>query len=108
MQTIPVKASKSYNVHVGSKLLPTLGERLADLLPPPRHLLLVTDDTVAALYADTAADALEKAGYTVTRFVFASVAGIIVDKTTPGLCQCGTGFFQRFLIRGRNITRFAE
>ncbi len=72
MQTIPVKASKSYNVHVGSKLLPTLGERLADLLPPPRHLLLVTDDTVAALYADTAVDALEKAGYTVTRFVFAS------------------------------------
>lgn len=70
MKTITVHASKTYNVEVGAGLLEHIGERLAALLPPPRKLMLVTDDTVRALWGDVAITSLLKAGYTVEEFVF--------------------------------------
>ncbi len=70
METIIVKASKTYKVEVGSGLLPTVGARLAALLPPPREVMLVSDDTVAGLYGEAVIVALEAVGYTVSRFVF--------------------------------------
>lgn len=70
MQTITVKASKTYQVEVGHGLLSTVGERLAALLPPPRSIMLVSDDTVAALYASTVKTALTAAGYNVFTFIF--------------------------------------
>ena len=71
METITVKASKTYKIEVGSGLLPTVGERLLSLFSSPRKLMLVSDDTVAALYADTVSESLERAGFAVSRFVFA-------------------------------------
>ncbi len=47
-----------------------MGERLAALLPPPRRVMLVGDDTVCALYGDTVTASLEAVGYTVSKFVF--------------------------------------
>ncbi len=70
MKTITVHASKTYNVEVGAGLLPRVGERLAALLPPPRKLMLVTDDTVRALWGNVAINSLTAAGYTVEEFVF--------------------------------------
>ena len=70
MKTISVKASTTYNVEVEGGLLPRVGERLAALLPPPRRVMLVSDDTVASLYGDTVIASLKAAGYTVTTFVF--------------------------------------
>ena len=70
MQTITVNASKTYTVEVGSGLLPSIGARLSALLPPPRRVMLVSDDTVAALYAKTVIASLKGAGYTVSTFVF--------------------------------------
>ena len=70
MKSITVKASKTYLVEVGKGLLSTVGARIADLLPPPRKIMLVSDDTVAALYAKTACASLQEAGYTVSTFIF--------------------------------------
>ena len=70
METITVKASKTYKVEVGKGLLNTVGARLASLLPPPRAIMLVSDDTVAALYKEQVIAALEGAGYTVSTFIF--------------------------------------
>ena len=69
---ITVKASKSYDVLVGSGLLFEAGERLAALLPPPRHLMLVSDDTVYPLYGAQVKASFEASGYTVDTFVFAA------------------------------------
>ena len=70
MKSITVKASKTYLVEVGKGLLSTVGARIAELLPPPRKIMLVSDDTVAALYAKTACASLQEAGYTVSTFIF--------------------------------------
>lgn len=70
MKTITVHASKTYTVEVGAGLLAHAGERLAALLPPPRKLMLVSDDTVRALWGDVAIASLSAAGYTVEEFVF--------------------------------------
>ena len=70
MRTITVNASKTYKIEVGSGLLPTVGTRLAALLPPKRKVLLVSDDKVAALYGSIVLSSLEAAGYTVSSFIF--------------------------------------
>ena len=82
MEKILVRASKSYEVTVGCGLLAEVGSQLATLLPPPRHLMLVSDDNVAPLYAEHVQGALEKAGYTVSTFVFAAGEA---SKTTDTL-----------------------
>ncbi len=70
METITVKASKTYKVEVGGGLLATVGTRLGSLLPAPRKIMLVSDDTVAALYGETVIASLQNAGYTVETFIF--------------------------------------
>lgn len=66
---IPVKASVNYTVTVGQNLLSSCGEWLA-ALHAPCTVVLVTDDTVNALYADTVSESLAADGFTVCRFVF--------------------------------------
>ena len=70
MKTISVNASRAYKVEVGSGLLCTVGERLSALLPAARRVMLVSDDTVSALYGETVKRALSKAGYLVECFIF--------------------------------------
>ena len=68
MNTIQVKASKTYDVCIQNGLLDRVGELSVPLLPG-RTAALVTDETVNALYGDRAVRALETAGFTVHRLV---------------------------------------
>ena len=70
MRTVTVKASKTYEVQIGAGLLRQAGERLLPLFPAPRKIMVVSDDTVRALYGDTLIASLREAGYTVSEFVF--------------------------------------
>lgn len=70
MTTVQVKASRTYEVQIGSGLLRDAGNALAGLLPPPRTVMLVSDDTVFALWGEALLSSLEDAGYTVKSFVF--------------------------------------
>ena len=71
MKKVTVRASRTYDITIGKGLLPQLGEHLSALCPAPAKIMLVSDDTVNALYGDTAAQSLASAGYLVSRFVFA-------------------------------------
>ena len=62
MTTITVHASAEYNVLVGQGLLSRAGELARQVLSPCRALIL-TDDHVAPLYANTLADALASTGF---------------------------------------------
>ena len=70
MKKITVSASRTYNILIGKGLLAKAGEQLAALSPAPAKVMIVTDDTVNALYGDTVEKSLVASGYTVSRFVF--------------------------------------
>ena len=70
MTSVTVRASRSYDVQIGAGLLANAGNALAALLPPPRSVMIVSDDTVFSLWGETLANALSDAGYTVKSFVF--------------------------------------
>ncbi|MBQ3867885.1 MAG: 3-dehydroquinate synthase [Clostridia bacterium] len=69
MKTVHIDASAAYDVLIGDGLLNELGTRAASL-PGVRKVLLVSDDTVFALYGERAAESLRKAGLDVATFVF--------------------------------------
>ena len=69
MNTIHISASRPYDVKIGGGLLLTLGQEAARLCKG-RTVCIVSDDTVAALYENTARNALEEAGFTVHTYVF--------------------------------------
>ena len=69
MNTIHISASRSYDVIIGSGLLPTLGIHAAELCKG-RTVCIVSDDTVAALYEKTVRQSLLDAGFTVHTYVF--------------------------------------
>ena len=73
MKQLTVSTARPYESHIQSGLLSLTGQMLAALRPPQAHtkVALVTDDVVAALYADRVQNSLQQAGYTVVRFVFA-------------------------------------
>ncbi|MBE6703354.1 MAG: 3-dehydroquinate synthase [Ruminococcaceae bacterium] len=84
MKEITVKASKTYRVQIGAGLLCAAGEKLRELFPTPRRVMVVSDDTVRALWGDRLIASLEAAGYTVYEFVFphgeaSKTAGTIVS-----------------------------
>lgn len=62
MTTITVKASATYNVHVGQELLAKAGALAAQVLSPCKALIL-SDDNVAPLYADKLSASLADAGF---------------------------------------------
>ncbi len=70
MTTVCIKASRCYDIHIERGALAGAGGALAALLPPPRHLALVSDDNVYALYGNHLCQQLKEAGYTVSLFTF--------------------------------------
>ena len=70
MKTVTVKASRTYEVRIGKGLIQEAGASLAALLPPPRTLMVVSDDAVFALWGDALKNSLAAAGYTVETIVF--------------------------------------
>ncbi|MBE6630775.1 MAG: 3-dehydroquinate synthase [Ruminococcaceae bacterium] len=69
MKKIVIKASRTYEVQVEKNLLASAGASLAALLPPPRTVMVVSDDTVFALWGEKLTASLRAAGYTVKEFV---------------------------------------
>lgn len=71
MNTVTVRASKTYEIRIGSGLLPTLGEAALEL-GKIRKVCVVSESTVWPLYGETAKKSLENAGFEVISFVFPS------------------------------------
>ncbi len=69
MKTVQINTSKPYKVEIGPGLLRECGARLRTVLGDC-SLCIVSDDTVDALYGETAERSLRNAGYAVVRFVF--------------------------------------
>lgn len=69
MKIIEVAASKTYQVHIGSGLLPTLGQQVKTV-SKARKIALVSDSNVFPLYGKAARKSLLGAGLDVVEFVF--------------------------------------
>jgi len=69
MNTITVRASKTYNILIGSDLLSSIGNECAKL-GNAEKVCIVSDSTVFPLYGSTVQVSLETAGFTVISFVF--------------------------------------
>ena len=87
MTTVTVKASKIYDVQIERGLLSSAGEKLAQLFPPPRKVMLVTDDTVRALWGDRLISTLREIGYTVFEFVFPNGEASKTTATIVGMWE---------------------
>ena len=68
MREVQVNASGSYQVLIGSGLLPQIGPMLRTLVPGS-SVVIVTDDTVQALYEVTVRQSLESVGMQTATFV---------------------------------------
>lgn len=69
MQKVHVNASRSYDILIGSGLLDKAGEYISAAITS-RHVCVVTDDTVDALYSARMMDTLAKNGFSAVKFVF--------------------------------------
>ncbi|MBQ6892979.1 MAG: 3-dehydroquinate synthase [Clostridia bacterium] len=69
MQIISVNTSTSYEVHIGSGLLSTAGEKINSLFKKCRAMI-VSDDIVFPLYGVKLTSSLEAAGFECSNFVF--------------------------------------
>ena len=69
MRTVTVNASKSYDILIGSGLLPSLGTE-AVRLGKAKKVCIVSETNVWPLYGQTALDSLKNAGLETTSFVF--------------------------------------
>lgn len=68
-KTVDVRTDPVYTVSIGSGLLDRCGELLRPVIAPCRAAV-ISDDTVAPLYADAVCDSLRRAGYGVCRRTF--------------------------------------
>lgn len=69
MQIIQINASSKYNIYVGSNILSRTGEFIS-FIKPYKKAVIVTDDIVEKLYADTVVKSLANYGILVDVFVF--------------------------------------
>ena len=67
MRTVPVKASRNYEVRIGSGLLATLGENIP---AKAKKVCIVSETNVWPLHGNAAVKSIEAAGFEVTTFVF--------------------------------------
>ena len=68
MRKLTVSASRTYDIIIGSNLLDRAGELSAEVISPCRAVI-ISDDTVAALYSERLISSLTNAGYTPELFV---------------------------------------
>ena len=73
MITIPVEASRAYDIHIGKGLLESVGTRVKALLPQARTVAIITDKNVEKLYGQTVREAFSQAGF-----------GVISHAVPPG------------------------
>jgi len=70
MKTIPVRASKDYDVVIASDILSTAGSRLLRVFQKPCKIAIISDSNVWPIYGKTVAESLESVGFTSVHFVF--------------------------------------
>ncbi len=71
MRTVTVSASKTYDIQIGSGLLPSIGE-VAARLGKAQKIAIVSETTVFPLYGETVKESLENAGFDTVSFVFSA------------------------------------
>ena len=69
MKTVTVRASKTYDIHIGPGLLSTLGQQ-TKALGKGRKVCIVSESTVWPLYGTAAVESLLGAGFEVVSFTF--------------------------------------
>ncbi len=69
MEKIRVNASKKYDILIGIDLLSDCGKLISETMSAKR-CAIVTDDNVDRYYGEAAVKSLEKAGFSVVKFVF--------------------------------------
>lgn len=69
MTKVHVNASRSYDIIIGGGLLDNAGEYISRAIKA-RHVCIVTDDTVDALYSAKLTASLETGGFSTEKFVF--------------------------------------
>lgn len=69
MKTITVKASRNYEVKIGTNLLPSLGAETAALCKVGTAAI-ISDSNVWPIYGETAVKSLENSGFRVIHYVF--------------------------------------
>lgn len=69
MTTVPVNASRQYDIRIGTGLLDRAGAMLREVVPC-ETVMLVCGDIVNSLYADRVQASLEDAGCRVARYVY--------------------------------------
>ena len=69
MKTIPVTASRNYNVKIGAGLLDKLGKEIS-LICKANTIVLISDSAVWPLYGRNAKKSLEDVGFYVIHYVF--------------------------------------
>lgn len=69
MKTVTVAASKTYHIHIGDQLLPTLGEQIQSL-GKVQKVCIVSDSNVFPLYGRTVESNLQHSGLDTVAFVF--------------------------------------
>lgn len=70
MKTIDIKASKNYQVIIGSELLKDSGKYILASLGGICKIVLVSDDKVAELYADKVKTSLVEQGFLIEQYIF--------------------------------------
>lgn len=69
MKTVKVNASKKYDILIAEGLMAEAGERIRAIAPKSEKAAVITDDSVAPLYADALEGSIKAAGFEVVRFV---------------------------------------
>lgn len=69
MQKVSIQASRSYDILIGSGLLPTLGQE-AKKFPKVKTVCIVSETNVFPLHGPAAEKSLQEAGFRVVSFVF--------------------------------------
>ena len=69
MNTVHIKASKDYDIHIGSGLLPRIG-RFAAHIGTTKQVCIVSESQVWPLYGSIVQKGLEEAGFSVVSFLF--------------------------------------
>ena len=87
MNTVTVTASKTYDILIGSALLPSLGAEAARL-GKAKKVCIVSETTVWPLYGKTVQDSLEGFGFEVISFVFPAGEASKNGMTFLNLLNC--------------------
>lgn len=68
MKTVTVNASKKYDILIAEGLMEKAGEHIREIAPNSEKVAVITDDSVAPLYAGKLEKSLIDAGFSVCRF----------------------------------------